>query len=126
MDEDQYRCERIDMEVIVDCYGDEEISYGWEAYMDDALVFPFKARIINNASCEIPDGELVIVTDMLGSFDIVGSVLWLKDHADTIEDVEVQWNDKEFYVDVEDLEPFDKDIQTLEAIKDWNYWLKKY
>lgn len=117
---------KIDMEVIVDCYDDEEISSGWEAYMDDALVFPFKARIVNPVSCEIPVGEVVIVTDMIGFFDISGSVLWLKDSVDVIKKMEVQWNNKEYNVDIDDLKPLNNDIQTLEAIKNWNFWITKY
>jgi hypothetical protein len=41
--------------------------------MDDVLIFPFEAKIISN-SCEIPIGEVVVVTDMFEDFDIVGSV----------------------------------------------------
>ncbi|MDR2874192.1 MAG: calcium-binding protein [Methanobrevibacter sp.] len=73
MNEDEYHREKIDMEIIVDDYNDEEISSGWEEYMYDALIFPFEARIISNF-CEIPVGEIVIVTDVIEDFDIVGPV----------------------------------------------------
>jgi hypothetical protein len=125
MNEDEYYREKIDMEIIVDCYNDEEISWGWEAYMEDRLIFPFKAKIIGD-SCEIPVGEIVTVTDMLEDFEIVGSVWWLKDQADVINKVEVQWNNEDFYIGIDDLKPLDKDIPTLESIKSWNFWLEKY
>jgi hypothetical protein len=72
MNEDEYSREKIDMEIIVDCYSDEEIFSGGEAYMGDTLIFPFEAKVISD-SCEIPIGEVVIVTDLLEDFDIVGS-----------------------------------------------------
>ena len=126
MDEYEYRRERIDMKAIVDCYNDEEISSAWEAYMCDALIFPFEARIINNDPSKIPIGETVLVTDSLGDFDIEGTISWLKSPVYSIEELEVQWNNEEFHVGVENLEPLDKDIQAIESIKDWNFWLKEY
>jgi hypothetical protein len=44
MSEDQARDERIQNEIIVDCYGDYEIAAGWHCYLEDHLTFPFKAR----------------------------------------------------------------------------------
>jgi hypothetical protein len=68
----------------------------------------------------------VIVTDLLEDFDIVGSAWWLKDHADVINKVEVQWNNEDFYINLDDLEHLDKNITTLESIKNYNFWLEKY
>jgi hypothetical protein len=68
----------------------------------------------------------VVVTDMFEDFDIVGSVWCLKDRSDVINKVEVLWNNKDFYIGVDDLEHLDKDIPTIESIKNWNFWLEKY
>jgi len=52
--------------------------------------------------------------------------MWKKDQASAIEYVTVKWNDEEFDINVNDLEPLDKNNDTLEAIKNWNYWIEKY
>ena len=124
MDKDNYR-EQIEDKVIVDCYGDEEISTSWEYYMEERLSMPFPAKIIGE-NLEIPVGEVVTVKDNLDQFDEIGTIMWKKDHASTIDQVEVQWNDKEFDIDIGDLEPLDETNDTLEAIKYWNYWIKEY
>jgi len=49
-----------------------------------------------------------------------------KNSACTIDYLEVQWNGEEFDIDINDLEPLDKNVDTLEAIKYWNYWITKY
>ena len=56
----------------------------------------------------------------------IGTIIWKKDYANTIEDVEVQWNDEEFDIGINDLEALDKNNDALEAIKNWNYWIEKY
>ena len=126
MGKDLNREKRIDYGPICDAYNDEEVSNGWEVYMEDGMVFPFKAKIIGNKSCKIPIGEIVIVTDSFGDFDIDGTIPWLKDRACGIYELEVQWNDEEFTVEIEDLKSEDKNIETIEVIKDWNYWLENY
>jgi hypothetical protein len=46
-DRDEEREERIEMRVIVDAYTPEEQAYGWHAYLDDLIDFPFEARCTN-------------------------------------------------------------------------------
>ena len=75
---------------------------------------------------KIPVGEVVTVKDNLHQFDEIGTILWKKDYASTIDYVEVQWNDEEFDINVDDLEPLDKSNDTFEAIKNWNYWINEY
>jgi hypothetical protein len=43
-DRDEEREERIKMRVIVDAYTPEEQAYGWHAFLDDLMDFPFEAR----------------------------------------------------------------------------------
>ncbi|MDR0913053.1 MAG: calcium-binding protein [Methanobrevibacter sp.] len=127
MEKDLNREKRIDDGPICDAYGDEEISWAWEAYMDDRLIFPFKAKIINNSSTDIPIGEIVTVIDSLDEFDIAGTVSYLKDNSYSINTLIVNWNDKkEFFVSFEDLKEINANDEAIEAIKDWNYWLEHY
>src|SRR5215208_621993 len=43
---DEAREHRIHMEIIVDCYGEEERAMGWYCYLQDKLTFLFLARCI--------------------------------------------------------------------------------
>jgi hypothetical protein len=42
--QDDIREERIIMEVIVDCYDEQEQAMGWYYYLNDRIDFPFKAK----------------------------------------------------------------------------------
>ena len=41
---DKAREDRIDEEIIVDCYGEAERAMGWYYYLEDRLEFPFTAK----------------------------------------------------------------------------------
>jgi Calcium binding len=43
--EDPIRQKRIDYEVIVDCYDDDEVAMGWYYYLSENLVFPIPATV---------------------------------------------------------------------------------
>lgn len=124
MDKEDYRSE-IEDKVIVDCYDDEEISGAWDCYMTERLCESFPAKIIGE-NPEIPVGNVVTVKDNLHQFDEIGTIFWKKGDAYTIDYVEVQWNDEEFDIDINDLEPLDKNNDRLEAIKYWNYWIREF
>ncbi|MDR0913324.1 MAG: calcium-binding protein [Methanobrevibacter sp.] len=104
MEKDLNQEKRIDYGPICDVYSDNKISWCWEAYMDDKLIFPFKAKIINNSSTDIPIGEIVTVIDFLDEFNIAGTVSHLKDDSYSITILIVNWKDEEeLLVSFEDL-----------------------
>ena len=111
--------------IIVDCYDDEEVSTAWECHMEELLCEPFPAKIINENN-EIPVGEVVTVKDNLHQFDEIGTILWKRRDANTIDCLEVEWNDEEFDIDINDLKAVDKNNEAIEAIKCWNYWIEEY
>ncbi|MFZ5452184.1 MAG: calcium-binding protein [Thermodesulfobacteriota bacterium] len=45
---DEIREHRIVMEIIVDCYNQEERAMGWYYYLEDRLNFPFQARGVSD------------------------------------------------------------------------------
>ena len=49
-----------------------------------------------------------------------------KDDAPTIDYFEGQWNDTEYYININDLKPLDENNKTFEAIKNWNYGFNKH
>ena len=47
--QDAERDERIMMEIVVDCYDEDEQMIGWYYYLEDTLLFPFTAVCTNTA-----------------------------------------------------------------------------
>lgn len=45
-EKDEEREERIQMRIIVDTYSLEEQAWGWNAYLDGTMNFPFEARCV--------------------------------------------------------------------------------
>src|SRR6516225_4362151 len=43
---DEIREKRIDMEIVVDAYNEEERAMGWYSYLEDKLHFPFLTRCV--------------------------------------------------------------------------------
>ena len=48
--QDAERDERIMMEIVVDCYDEDEQMIGWYYYLEDTLLFPFTAVCTNKRS----------------------------------------------------------------------------
>ena len=49
---DEAREERIQMEIVVDCYNESERYSGWICYLEERLEFSFRARCIaSDATC---------------------------------------------------------------------------
>ena len=62
---DKSREQRIDDEIVVDCYGDSERAMGWYYYLQDYLLFPFIAKCIASRSISpLKIGEEVEVVVM--------------------------------------------------------------
>ena len=62
---DEAREHRIHMEIIVDCYGEDERTMGWYYYLEGKLAFPFLARCIaRRAISPLKDADEVDVLGM--------------------------------------------------------------
>jgi hypothetical protein len=115
VEKDDVREERIDMEVVVDAYGEEERAMGWYNYLDDKLAFPFRARCITERrSSPLQRGEAVEVTGMAPAEDCEHDML-----------VDVQWQGRRLAVPLAQLEGMAVDDDTQEAISDWHYWVAR-
>jgi Calcium binding len=112
---DDAREHRIDMEVIVDAYDEQERAMGWYYYLQDKIVFPFQARCIaEKRSSPLQRGEVVEVTGMAPEEDSEHDML-----------VDVQWQGRRLAVPLSQLEGIDVDEATQEAIGDWHYWVAR-
>ena len=113
---DQAREHRIEMEIIVDCYGEIERAMGWYCYLQDKLTFPFLARCIaKRATSPLKVGEEVEVFKMAPDEECEREVF-----------VVVRWEGEGLAVPLSQLEVIrDADDETQEAVEDWLYWSKK-
>ena len=112
---DDAREHRIDMEVIVDAYDEQERAMGWYYYLQDKIAFPCQARCIaEKRSSPLQRGEVVEVTCMAPEEDSEHDML-----------VDVQWQGRRLAVPLSQLEVIDVDEATQEAIGDWHYWVAR-
>jgi hypothetical protein len=118
---DESREDRIDMEIVVDAYNEEERKMGWYYYLEDKLNFPFKAKWVSGRHTSLTrqeevKGEEVEVVEMSSEDDcqeeMFVEVLYKEN---TVEDT--------FSVPLSDIVPLEVDSDTQEAIEDWHYWV---
>jgi hypothetical protein len=109
---DDEREERIQDEIIVDCYGSEEQVMGWYNYLNDTLQFPFTARCIEQrATSPLEPGDEVDVIGMADADDCEHNML-----------VHIRRERRPLAVPLAQLEGVDVDKETQQAIEDWQYW----
>lgn len=104
---------RIDMEIVVDAYDEEERAMGWFSYLEDTLQFPFKAQVIaKRLTSPLKKGETVQVEDLASGDECEHEMF-----------VEITWQGRKLAVPLSQLKPLKVDSETREAIEDWHYWV---
>ncbi len=110
---DEAREERIDMEIVVDAYGEEERAIGWHCYLQDSITFPFKAECITmRKTSPLRQGDKVNVLEMSPEEACTKEIF-----------VQIKWKGREMGIPLAQLKPIEVDHQTLEAVEDWQYWV---
>lgn len=111
--EDRTRERRIEMEIVVDAYNEEERALGWYYYLEDKLKFPFKARCkLKREISPLRIGEEVEVVGMAPEKEGLGEMF-----------VRLRWRGAKLAVPLSQLEPLTANAKTREAIADWHYWI---
>ena len=103
---------RIEMEIVVDAYTEEECAMSWYCYLEEQLSFPFKASVRKPMdSSPLPTGEHVCVTG-LAHEDLcrVGIFVW------------VRWKERDVVAPLAQIAPLSGDKPTQVAVADWHYW----
>lgn len=106
---------KIDYEIIVDCYDEYEVSMGWYYYMEETLEFPFTAT----AQVKKRDGSLekreVIITGLASD-----------EEGFLSRDFNLEMENGELLVSIaySKLSQIKASTPTLEAFQIWNYWVK--
>ncbi|NJK38947.1 MAG: calcium-binding protein [Oscillatoriales cyanobacterium RM2_1_1] len=115
--EDEAREQRIDSEVIVDAYTEEEQVLGWYYYLDNKLSFPFQAKWSGDSATDKKAVKTVQVVGMPPEEECMNEM-----------QVEVQFLDTRgkdtFSVPLANIQPVKVDANTAEAIADWHYWVE--
>jgi hypothetical protein len=111
--EDEIREHRIVMEIIVDCYNEEERAMGWYYYLEDQIKFPFQARCLSKRNISpLKYGEVIMVIAMGPEEECDHEIF-----------VEVEYQEESLSVPLSQLEGLEIDEVSSEAIKDWHYWV---
>jgi len=112
---DEEREERIRMEIIVDAYGPEERAMGWYCYLGDTMEFPFTANCISKRrSSPVKVGGTVEVVGLAPAEECEREIF-----------VEIAWDDATLDVPLMQLQAWEADEDTEEAIADWHYWVER-
>jgi hypothetical protein len=113
--EEPAREDRISNEIIVDAYGEEEQAMGWYNYLDDKLAFPFMAKcIVRREISPLQAGDKVKVVSMASDEECQHEML-----------IKVIWKRKTLAVPLCQLEVVGADDETIAAVADWHYWVKR-
>jgi hypothetical protein len=112
---DEAREHRIEMEIVVDAYGEEERAMGWHCYLHDRLAFPFPARCIaGRITSPLKVGDEVEVLEMAPEEECEREMF-----------VVTRWEGEGLAVPLSQLEVIHSDDETEEAAGDWLYWSRK-
>ncbi|WGV29018.1 calcium-binding protein [Halotia branconii] len=113
MERDENREERIDMEVVVDAYDEEERAIGWYYYLAENMSFPFKAKWTTRKR---PEGRDVEVVEMSVGDDCSHDMfVEVRYQEGTLDDI--------FSARLSEINPIDVDQETAQVIADWHYWV---
>jgi Calcium binding len=113
---DKAREERIQNEIIVDCYNESERFSGWYCHLEEKLKFPFSALCIATSPVSpLKRGEQVGV---MGMFDDgrhePGEIF-----------VRIRWRGRKMGVPLRQLEGVRVGLESAQAIADWHYWCSR-
>ena len=111
IDRDGEREKRIDYEIVVDAYNEEERAMGWYYYLDDNISFPFAAKWLDDNT---EKGIQVKVLEMSSDEDCLDDMF-----------VEIEYQDDIFSARLSDIEPLQVGEETIQAITDWKYWVNR-
>ena len=112
---DKIREHRIDTEIIVDAYEEQERAMGWYYYLDEKLKFPFPAKCIaKRAISPLRVEDEVEVISMSPEEECEHEMF-----------VTIRWEREGLAIPLSQLEVIHADDQTREAVEDWHYWVKK-
>jgi hypothetical protein len=108
--------EIIEDEIVVDAYGDDEVSMGWHCFMSETLEFPYKAiATIKKRNGTTEECTVDVVEDATDGNRFKCQAYY----------VNVDYEGVLMKMEVADLKPINASDETIKAITVWKYWLEK-
>ena len=112
---DEEREQRIELEIIADANGPEEQAQGWYNYLEENLRFPFLTQCIRErAISPLRVGDEVEVIGLGPQEECTHEMFVL-----------TRWDRRGLAVPLSQLEVTSADEQTIQAVDDWQYWVKQ-
>lgn len=109
--EERKREERIENEIIADCYNTKDQLSAWYYHLEQNMDFPFNATWENKHF----DEKVSVKAIRLSEFEIC------QDELDML--VEIEFNGDAFSVPLFELSLPEANSETIEALADWHYWV---
>ena len=114
-EKDEEREVRIQNEAIVDAHGPEEQAMGWYYFLESEMAFPFKAHCIRERTISpLRKGEEIVVESMAPEDDCRHEIF-----------VMGNWGGRSLGLPLSQLDAEQADESTVEAIRDWHYWVDR-
>jgi hypothetical protein len=105
---------RIDNEILVDTYDEEERAMSWYYHAENEIQFPFPARcILVEESSPLRKGEGVEVIGLPSEESCCQQL-----------HVRVRWQRRTLAVPLAQLKPIKADRKTEQLVEDWHYWTR--
>ena len=114
IEKDEARENRIENEIIVDAYGEEEHALGWYYYLEGKLKFPFSAKCITKRTTSPLRVDEEVKVMGIASENVCRQEMFVK----------VKWDKRSLAVPLSQLKIIHADPDTKEAVEDWHYWVK--
>ncbi len=103
--------DRLDNEILVDCYNEDERHVAWQCYLAEKLSFPFQARCrARLPASPLGPGEEAEVIGIVEEDDL-GPIR-----------MKIKWRGRKMAVPLEQLAGLGLKAEAAEAISDWHYW----
>jgi hypothetical protein len=114
-DRDEAREERIQQDIIVDCYGPEERASGWYSYLEATLAFPLLAHCVGERPISpLQVGNEIEIVGMAPEEECQHEMFVLTPLG----------HDRTLAISLTQVEAYDSsDAATVEAVADWRYWV---
>ena len=113
---DQAREERIQNEIIVDCYNESERFGGWCCYLEEKLKFPFGALCIATSPVSpLKRGEQIEVIGMLDDERYEPGEIFVR----------IRWRGRKMGVPLAHLQAVNVAPESAQATADWHYWCSR-
>jgi len=106
---------RIQDEILVDTYSDEEITASWHSYLEEYLNFPFTAMVRTHQSGAAPHLSNVRLVAMAPLSRCAYWQMWVLGRREEQEGAL-------FHFFLSDLTEAEADPERIQALADWNYW----